>query len=128
MDSAKVPGYFPPVVTVKALETGSKIQATFSKAYKAGVKIAFGTDAAVYKHGKNWMEFIYMIEAGMPAMEAIKCATVNAADLLGMKDKLGSIEPGKLADIIATDGNPLKNTSAFEKVVFVMKDGIVYKK
>ena len=128
MDSAKIPGYFPPVVTVKALETGSKIQATFTKAYKAGVKIAFGTDAAVYKHGKNWMEFIYMIEAGMPAMEAIKCATVNAADLLGMKDKLGSIEPGKLADIIATDGNPLKNTSAFEKVVFVMKDGIVYKK
>jgi len=126
-DSAKMAGYYPELVTPKALAVGPKIQSTFAKAYKAGVKIAFGTDAGVFKHGKNWMEFQYMIEAGMPAMEAIKAATINAADLLGMKDQLGSIEAGKLADIVAVDGDPLKDTNAFGKVVFVMKDGVVYK-
>jgi imidazolonepropionase-like amidohydrolase len=126
-DSAKMAGYYPELVTPKALAVGPKIQSTFAKAYKAGVKIAFGTDAGVFKHGKNWMEFGYMIEAGMPAMDAIKAATINAADLLGMKDKLGSIEAGKLADIVAVDGNPLKDAKAFGRVVFVMKDGIIYK-
>ena len=126
-DSAKIPGYYTDIVTVKALTTGLQIQATFAKAYKAGVKIAFGTDAGVFKHGLNWVEFGYMIEAGMPAMEAIKAATINAADLLGEKDKLGSIEVGKLADIIAVDGDPLKDAKVFGKVVFVMKDGVVYK-
>ena len=126
-DSAKKPGYYPPQVASKALEIGPKIKGTFAKAYKAGVKIAFGTDAGVYKHGLNWLEFKYMIEAGMPAMEAIKAATINAADLLGEKDKLGSIETGKLADIIAIDGNPLTSSDAFSKVVFVMKDGVIYK-
>ncbi|MBL7724262.1 MAG: amidohydrolase family protein [Chitinophagaceae bacterium] len=126
-DSAKIPGYYPPVVVPKALETGPQIQKTFAKAYKAGVKIAFGTDAGVYKHGMNWLEFGYMIEAGMTPMDAIKSATISAADLLGEKDKLGSIEVGKLADIVAVDGDPLKDPKAFGKVVFVMKDGIVYK-
>jgi imidazolonepropionase-like amidohydrolase len=126
-DSAKKPGYFPEIVTPKALEIGPKIQASFAKAYRSGVKIAFGTDAGVYKHGLNWLEFGYMIEAGMPAMEAIKAATIHAADLLGEKDRLGSIEPGKLADIVAVDGDPLKDPKAFGKVVFVMKDGIIYK-
>ncbi len=127
-DSAKIPGYFTDIVTPKALATGPQIQATFAKAYKAGVKIAFGTDAGVFQHGKNWIEFSYMIEAGMPAMEAIKAATINAADLLGQKDKLGSIEAGKMADIIAVDGDPLTDSKVFGKVVFVMKDGVVYKK
>lgn len=126
-DSAKIPGYYPPVVVPKALETGPQIQKTFAKAYKAGIKIAFGTDAGVYKHGMNWLEFGYMIEAGMTPMDAIKSATISAADLLGEKDKLGSIEVGKLADIVAVDGDPLKDPKAFGKVVFVMKDGIVYK-
>lgn len=126
-DSAKIPGYYTDIVTVKALTTGLQIQATFAKAYKAGVKIAFGTDAGVFKHGLNWVEFGYMIEAGMPAMEAIKAATISAAELLGEKDKLGSIEIGKLADIIAVDGDPLKDAKVFGKVVFVMKDGVVYK-
>lgn len=126
-DSAKIPGYYPPVVVPKALETGPQIQKTFAKAYKAGVKIAFGTDAGVYKHGMNWLEFGYMIEAGMTPMDAIKSATISAADLLGEKDKLGSIEVGKLADIVAVDGDPLKDPKAFGKVVFVMKDGLVYK-
>ena len=126
-DSAKIPGYYSDIVTPKALATGPQIQATFAKAYKAGVKIAFGTDAGVYPHGKNWMEFGYMIEAGMPAMEAIKAATIGAAELLGEKNRLGSIETGKLADIIAVDGDPLKDATIFGKVVFVMKDGVVYK-
>ena len=126
-DSAKIPGYYSEIVTPKALVIGPRIQATFAKAYKAGVKIAFGTDAGVYKHGMNWKEFGYMIEAGMPPMEAIKAATINAADLLGEKDRLGSIEAGKLADIVAVDGDPLKDAGVFEKVIFVMKDGIVYK-
>lgn len=126
-DSAKIPGYYTDIVTPKALATGPQIQKTFAKAYKAGVKIAFGTDAGVYQHGKNWIEFGYMIEAGMPAMEAIKAATINAADLIGIKDQTGSIEVGKWADIVAVDGNPLTDSIVFGKVIFVMKEGVVYK-
>lgn len=126
-DSAKKPGYYPALVTPKALAIGPKIQNTFAKAYKAGVKIAFGTDAGVYAHGKNWMEFIYMTEAGMPPMEAIQSATVSAADLIGVSDKIGSIEKGKLADIIAVEGDPVKDIQVMGKVAFVMKDGVVYK-
>ena len=127
-DSAvKNPNYYPPVVTKKALEIGPKIQSTLGRAYKAGVKIAFGTDAGVYRHGMNWLEFGYMIEAGMKPMDAIKAATISAAELLGMKDQVGSIEVGKLADIVAIDGDPLKDPKVFGKVVFVMKNGDVYK-
>ena len=126
-DSAKIPGYYSPIVTPKALEVGPKIQATFSRAYKAGVKIAFGTDAGVYKHGRNWKEFVYMTEGGMPPLETLVSATVNAAELLGVSDILGAIEKGKLADIIAVNGDPVKDISLMEKVVFVMKDGVVYK-
>lgn len=126
-DSAKKPGYYPELVTPKALEVGPRIKSTFARAYKAGVKIAFGTDAGVYKHGLNWLEFGYMIEAGMPAIEAIRAATINAAELLGEKERLGSIEAGKLADIVAVNGDPLKDATAFGRVVFVMKDGVVYK-
>lgn len=126
-DSAKKPGYYPALVTPKALAIGPKIQSTFARAYKAGVKIAFGTDAGVYAHGKNWMEFIYMTEAGMPPMEAIRSATVSAADLIGVSDKTGSIEKGKLADIIAVEGDPVKDIRVMGKVAFVMKDGVVYK-
>ena len=126
-DSAKIPGYFPAVIVPKAMETGPKIQSTFAKAYKAGVKIAFGTDAGVYAHGKNWKEFVYMTEAGMPILEAIKAATLNASELLGVKDQLGSIDKGKLADIIAVDGDPTKDVQSMGKVKFVMKNGVVYK-
>ena len=126
-DSAKKPGYYPPLVVPKALEIGPKIKASFAKAYKAGVKIAFGTDAGVYKHGLNYLEFVYMIDAGMPAMEAIKSATIDAAELLGERERLGSIEAGKFADIIAMDGDPLTDKSAFGRVIFVMKDGVIYK-
>lgn len=126
-DSAKIPGYYPEIVRLKAAVVGTYIQATFAKAYKAGVKIAFGTDAGVYAHGKNWLEFVYMTEAGMPILECIKSATVNAADLLGVSDILGSIEKGKYADIIAVDGDPTKDVQVMGKVSFVMKNGVVYK-
>lgn len=126
-DSAKIPGYYSAIVTPKALSTGPKIQAAFAKAYKAGVKIAFGTDAGVYMHGKNYLEFQYMTEAGMPAMEAIRSATISAATLLGIEQQAGSIEAGKWADIIAVDGDPLKDIAVMGKVVFVMKDGKIYK-
>lgn len=126
-DSAKKPGYFPELIAAKAVAIGPVIQGTFAKAYKAGVKIAFGTDAGVYAHGKNWLEFVYMTEAGMPALEAIKCATINAAELIGISDKVGSIEKGKLADIVAVEGDPSRDIHAMGSVRFVMKDGVMYK-
>jgi imidazolonepropionase-like amidohydrolase len=126
-DSAKIPGFFPAVIAGKALAVGPIIQGTFAKAYKAGVKIAFGTDAGVYAHGKNWMEFIYMTEAGMPVLEAIRCATVNASELIGISDKAGTIEPGKWADIVAVEGDPTADVHAMGQMRFVMKEGVVYK-
>jgi len=125
-DSARMPGYFPPVIARKALEIGPQIQQTFTKAYKAGVKIAFGTDAGVYAHGKNYIEFQYMVEGGMSPMEAIKSATGSAADLLGMSEKIGSISKGKFADIIAIEGDPILDIKAMKNVAFVMKEGKVY--
>lgn len=126
-EQAKIPGYYHPLVVPKALEIGPQIHETFKKAYKRGVKIAFGTDAGVFPHGENAKEFTYMVEAGMPPIEAIKSATVVNAGILGMTDKVGTIETGKLADIVATDENPLTNIKTVEKVFFVMKDGVVYK-
>jgi len=126
-DSARIFGYYQAVVVPKALATGPVIQGTFAKAYKAGVKIAFGTDAGVFTHGQNAKEFQYMTEAGMPPMAAIQSATRVAAELVGMKDQLGTIEPGKLADVVATAENPLQNVKTLMNVKFVMKDGVVYK-
>jgi imidazolonepropionase-like amidohydrolase len=126
-EQAKVPGYYHPLVTPKALEIGPQIQETFGKAYKRGVKIAFGTDAGVFYHGDNGKEFTYMVEGGMPPMEAIKAATVTNAGILGMSDKIGAIAPGLLADIVATDENPLRNIRTMETVSFVMKEGVIYK-
>ena len=126
-DSSKIPNYYPEMVAKKAAAIGPIIQGTFGKAYKSGVKIAFGTDAGVFGHGKNGYEFILMNEAGMPVLEAIKSATVNAADLLGQSDLIGSIEAGKAADIIAVPGDPVVDVKLMTKVNFVMKDGKVYK-
>lgn len=126
-DSARIMGYYPPLVTPKALAIDPKIQATFAKAYKAGVNIAFGTDAGVYPHGYNAKEFEYMVEGGMPAVEAIQSATVTNARVLGMSDQIGTIESGKYADIIAVNDNPLQNVQTLQRVVFVMKNGTIYK-
>lgn len=126
-DKAKIPGYYPDVVVPKALDIGPKIQDMFGRAYKAGVGIAFGTDAAVFYHGENGKEFSYMVEAGMPAMETIQSATITNAMILKMENQLGQIKEGFIADIIAVDDNPAKNISTMENVVFVMKDGVVYK-
>ena len=127
LDSVKVPGYYHPLVVPKILETGKQTAITFAKAYKAGVKVAFGTDAGVFPHGYNAKEFMYMVEGGMPMMEAIKSATIVNAEILGMKTDLGSIEKGKLADIVAIDGDPLQDAKAMMKVVLVMKEGKIYK-
>ena len=126
-ENAKIEGYYPSVIVPKALAIGPMIQETFAKAYKAGVKIAFGTDAGVFNHGENGREFTYMVEAGMKPMEAIKSATIVPAQMLKIDNKLGSVEQGKLADLVATDENPLDNIKTMENVSFVMKGGKVYK-
>jgi imidazolonepropionase-like amidohydrolase len=126
-DKAKVKGFYPEIVVPKALEIGPKIQNTFAKAYKKGVGIAFGTDAGVFDHGKNGKEFGYMAEAGMPAIETIQSATMTPAKILNMDDKIGSIDIGKLADIIAVDDDPTQNIHTMENVTFVMKEGVIYK-
>jgi imidazolonepropionase-like amidohydrolase len=124
---AKIPGYFPPQVAAKAAAIGPLIQATAARAYKAHVKIAFGTDAAVYPHGENAHEFELMVGAGMPTMFVIQAATVNAAQLLRHDKDLGSIAAGKIADVVAVPGNPIEDISLMKRVSFVMKDGVVYK-
>ena len=126
-DKAKIDGYFPALVQPKAAAIGPLIQSTFAKAHKSGVKIAFGTDSGVSAHGDNAQEFALMVEAGMSPADAILSATVNSADLLGVSETLGSLEPGKLADMIAVKGNPLENIRLLESVAFVMKDGKIYK-
>ncbi len=126
-DKAKIPDYFSPLVQPKAAAIGPLIQSTFARAYKAGVKIAFGTDAGVFPHGDNAKEFRYMVEAGMPELAAIRSATLGAAELLNQSQRLGSIEHNFAADMIAVKGDPLKDISRLEKVEFVMKDGVVYK-
>ena len=126
-DKAKEADYYSPLVRPKAAAIGPLIQATFGRAYKAGVKIAFGTDAGVFPHGQNAKEFAYMVEAGMPALEAIRSATLGAATLLDQSKALGSIEPGYTADMVAVTGDPLRDITLLQDVKFVMKDGVVYK-
>ncbi|HET8943127.1 MAG TPA: amidohydrolase family protein [Rudaea sp.] len=125
MEKAKQ-GWYPPQVARKAEEVGPVIMATAGKAYKAGVKIAFGTDAGVYPHGENAKEFQYMVQAGMPPMFVIQAATTHAAQLLKHEKDFGSIAPGKFADVIAVRGNPLDDITLMQHVIFVMKAGVVY--
>ena len=125
-EKAEVEGFFPDIVRPKAKAVGPQIQGTFAAAYDYGVKIAFGTDSGVSAHGDNAKEFAYMVEAGMPPMEAIQSATITTAELLD-NDQIGVIAEGKLADIIAVKGNPIEDITILQNVQFVMKDGKIYK-
>jgi len=127
-EKAQDPDYFPAIVRPKALEVGPQIQQTFAKAWKAGVTIMFGTDTGVGPHGSNGKEFGYMVEAGMPVMDAIRSATMVPAKYLGIDDKLGSLEAGKIADIVAVPGDPIADVHTLEHVSFVMKEGVIYKR
>lgn len=126
-EKAKVKGFYPDIVVPKALAVGPQIQGTFARAYKKGVGIVFGTDAGVFEHGYNGKEFGYMVEVGMPAMETIQSATITAAKILKKEDEIGQIKKGFYADIIAVSENPINKIETMENVVFVMKDGVVYK-
>ncbi len=125
---AQDPTYFPAIVRPKALAVGPQIQETFGKAWRAGVTIMFGTDTGVSAHGDNAKEFGYMVESGMPVMEAIRSATIVPAKYLGIDDQLGSLEAGKVADIVAVPGDPLADVHVLERVSFVMKEGVIYKR
>ncbi|MBC8121036.1 MAG: amidohydrolase family protein [Gemmatimonadaceae bacterium] len=109
----------------KERKIGQLQRDNFARAVKAGAKIAFGTDSGVYPHGDNARQFAYMVKYGMSPMEAIRAATLNAASLMGWQDRLGTIEPGKFADIVAVAGDPTQNVKLLEKVAFVMKGGQV---
>ena len=124
---AKKPGALHPSVREKAARIGPLMQGMFTRAYKGGVKIAFGTDSGVSAHGENAREFGYMAEAGMPAIETILAATRSASDLLGASQHVGSLQKGRYADVVAVDGDPLKDISELRRVKFVMKGGVVYK-
>ncbi|MCC1483817.1 metal-dependent hydrolase family protein [Winogradskyella immobilis] len=127
-EKAKIDGFYPAIIVPKALEVGPQLQGTFTKAYKRGVPIAFGTDAGVFPHGENGKEFRYMEEAGMPAIETIQSATITNAKLLNSENELGEIAAGFFADIVATNDDPTKKISTMENIVFVMKNGVIYKK
>ncbi len=122
---AQIPGYYPEIVRAKAERIGAQIQDTFAKAYRAGVRIGFGTDQGVAPHGENAKEFGYMVEAGMPPAVALQTATYSAAAVLGAAD-LGQVSPGFRADVVAVPGNPLDDIALMNRVSFVMKDGVVY--
>lgn len=126
-EKSEQPGYFPEVVRKKASAIGPVIRATFVKAHASGVKIAFGTDSGVSPHGENAREFALMVECGMSPMKAIQSATHTAAQLLRIDDRLGTIEPNKLADIVAVKGNPLDDIKLLQHVAFVMKGGVTFK-
>ncbi len=125
---AQDPTYFPAIVRPKALAVGPQIQETFARARRAGVTIMFGTDSGVSAHGDNAREFGYMVEGGMSVMDAIRSATIVPARYLEVDDRLGSLEAGKVADIVGVPGDPLADVHVLERVSFVMKDGVIYKR
>jgi imidazolonepropionase-like amidohydrolase len=118
---------YPPKIIEKERLVGRTQRENFQKAAKAGVKIAYGTDAGVYPHGWNAKQFTHMVKWGLSPIDAIRAATVNAADLLGWSDRVGEIAPGRFADVIAVAGDPLRDVTELEKVIFVLKGGKVYK-
>ena len=120
-------GYFPDIVRPKAAAIGPVARQMFARAVKGGVKIAFGTDSGVSPHGENAQEFQWMVEGGMSPMQAIQCATLEAARLLRIDDRLGTLEHGKIADVVAVKGNPIEDITVTRDVVFVMKEGAIYR-
>jgi imidazolonepropionase-like amidohydrolase len=118
---------FPPLVQAKAEAAVKQQDAMVKRALALGVKIALGTDAAVYPHGNNAIEFALMSADGMTPAQALLAGTSRAAELLGLQDKLGTLKPGMLADVVAVPGNPLEKIDATEHVLFVMKDGVVHR-
>lgn len=126
-EKAKVDGYFPEVVRGKAATIGPLILETFRKAHAADVNIAFGTDTGVSAHGENAQEFGFMVEGGMSSSEALRTATLHAANVLDQEDSLGQISEGFQADIIAVPGNPINNIDLMNQVTFVMKGGEIIK-
>jgi imidazolonepropionase-like amidohydrolase len=119
--------YVPPVIAAKAHAATNAIHSTFQRALAKGVKIGLGTDAAVYPHGRNAEEFHQMVDLGMKPVDALKAGTSVDADLLGLADKIGTLESGKLADVVAVPGDPLQNIRQTEHVFFVMKEGVIYR-
>jgi imidazolonepropionase-like amidohydrolase len=126
-DRSQEAGFFPEIVRPKAASVGPQIQSTFAKAWRAGVPILFGTDTGVSAHGDNGREFRYMVEAGMPPMAAIKSATSATARFLEIDDRLGSVQVGKIADLVGVPGDPLGDITVMERVNLVIKDGVVHK-
>lgn len=126
-EKAKIDGYFPAIVRPKAAAIGPLIQRTFSRAHENGVMIAFGTDSGVSAHGDNAKEFELMVAAGMSPMDAIRSATLNTAKLLKIEQEVGTIEAGKLADLVAVSGDPLEDITLLQSIEFVMKNGHIYK-
>jgi imidazolonepropionase-like amidohydrolase len=125
-EKAKIDGYFPDIVRPKAARIGAQIQDTAARAWRNGVKIAFGTDMGVGPHGDNAREFLYMVEAGIPPAYALQSATIYAAEVLGVDDQ-GVLDVGKRADIIAVPGDPVADIRNVMQVDFVMKDGVIYR-
>jgi imidazolonepropionase-like amidohydrolase len=119
--------YMPPAVVAKANAASQAARKTFGRALAKGVKIALGTDAAVYPHGRNAEEFYQMVSLGMKPADALRAGMSVDAELLGLSDKIGTLEAGKLADVVAVPGDPLQDIHATEHVIFVMKEGVVYK-
>jgi len=126
LEMAQEDGLLTPAQIEKAMLVGVKIKEALARSHKAGVTIAFGTDMGVGPHGQNAREFGFMVEAGMRSREAIKAATVNAAKLLDLSDEVGTIAPGKSADVIAVDSSPLDDVSVLQRVAFVMARGDVH--
>jgi imidazolonepropionase-like amidohydrolase len=119
--------YIPPAILAKAKTAIASLHQTFQRALAKGVKIGLGTDAAVYPHGRNTEEFHQMVDLGMKPIDALKAGTSMDAELLGLADKIGTLEAGKLADVVAVPGNPVENIRQTEHVFFVMKEGVIYK-
>ncbi|HIF42278.1 MAG TPA: amidohydrolase family protein [Planctomycetes bacterium] len=123
MEMAKIEGYFPPAIRAKALNVGPVMRGAMAMAHRSGVRIAFGTDSGVSRHGDNWRELVLMEEAGIPPMACLVSATLSAADLCGLGEELGSLQVGRTADVIAVSGDPLEGMACMENVVFVMRSG-----